>query len=452
MKERYYFIADMWYMWTMSPGPILLRQRFQNPVYYTHFVALVHLLHLCLQFEIYTDDIDTIEAGMASWVQEFEKLYYQYNLDRLPVCTLPIHGLLHIAVSIRIMGPSWCYWAYPMERFCGSLLPAIKSRRFPWASIDRRILELAQLFQLKTIYSLSTTLDLRPCQKLEKSGMSLAAYPRCVLIYPWELRPISDTLHTKIAKHLTSCYDATSAQILPLIASPLEHWGKIQWLEGGDMMHASEIGKHGTRDMTHVKFNGKYGQLRLLLVVKLEPSEILKTTTTKIHLLAVVAPSVITQKNRLNMLHTKVTSTIDLVFISEGTLGKLLEKCVVLPSHGSDHSLISCSFAIPFEHCTPCPRRNFRGADWEAWPDLLDDHLAPHLLPPLPLRSPADVDAFAEAFTARVVTVLEAHITLTRVSPHTRHWWNGQLTALRHEYNAAHRAIAKDDPLIPAGI
>lgn len=62
-----------------------------------------------------------------------------------------------------------------MERFCGSLLPAIKSRRHPWASIDRRILELAQLFQIKAIYSLSTALDLRCRRKIEKSGTVLAA-------------------------------------------------------------------------------------------------------------------------------------------------------------------------------------------------------------------------------------------------------------------------------------
>ncbi|KAF7372213.1 Transposase family Tnp2 protein [Mycena venus] len=247
-------------------------------------------------------DIDTIERGMASWVQEFERLYYQYKLDRLPVCTLPIHGLLHIAGSIRVMGLSWCYWAYPMERFCGSLLPAIKSRRFPWASIDRRILELAQLFQIKAIYSLSKTLDLRRRRKIEVSGTTLAAYPRCVLVYPREMRPVSANLREKISKHLASCYNATREQIVPLIASHLEHWGKIQWLEGGDMMHASELGKHGTQDMTHVKFNGHYGQLRLLLVVKLEPSEVLQTTTTKFHLLAVVARSILTLKNRLDML------------------------------------------------------------------------------------------------------------------------------------------------------
>ncbi|KAJ7238022.1 hypothetical protein C8J57DRAFT_1566608 [Mycena rebaudengoi] len=90
-----------------------------------------------------------------------------------------------------------------------------------------------------------------------------------------------------------------------LIAPSLEHWGKLQWREGGDMMHASEIGKHGGRDMTRVKFNGRYGQLRLLLLVKLAPAELRATTITKIHILAAVAPSVTTKKNRLDMLHTK---------------------------------------------------------------------------------------------------------------------------------------------------
>jgi hypothetical protein len=72
-NERYQFIADTWSMWTMSLGPILLRKRFKNPVYYRHFVALVKLLHLCLQLEISSQDIDTIEKGMAEWVEEFER-------------------------------------------------------------------------------------------------------------------------------------------------------------------------------------------------------------------------------------------------------------------------------------------------------------------------------------------------------------------------------------------
>ncbi|KAF7372169.1 hypothetical protein MVEN_00076000 [Mycena venus] len=144
------------------------------------------------------------------------------------------------------------------------------------------------------------------------------------------------------------------------------------------------------------------------------------------------------------------TSTIDLVFISDATLGKLLEKCVVLPGHGSDHSSISCSFAIPLEHHSPPPRRNFRGADWDAFPELLESYLSRHPLPLLPLLSPTDIDAYVDALTAAVTTVLEAHVPLTRMSPYTRRWWNASLTALRRAYNVAHHAIQKDDPADPS--
>lgn len=50
------------------------------------------------------------------------------------------------------MGPIWCYWAFPMERFCGMISPHIRSRRYPWRSIDRFILEKSQLTQIRLLY------------------------------------------------------------------------------------------------------------------------------------------------------------------------------------------------------------------------------------------------------------------------------------------------------------
>ncbi|KAJ6512409.1 hypothetical protein C8R45DRAFT_764317, partial [Mycena sanguinolenta] len=109
----------------------------------------------------------------------------------------------------------------------------------------------------------------------------------------------------------------------------------------------------------------------------------------------------------------------------------------------SDHALISCVFSVPLDHCAPRQRRSFRGADWEEFPDLLDAHLVRHPLPPLPLHSPEDIDAFVDGLTERVVTVLEAHVPLARPCPYARHWWNGELSTLRRAYNAVHQAITK---------
>jgi hypothetical protein len=57
-----------------------------------------------------------------------------------------------------------------MERYCGSLVPAIRSRRFPFPSIDRYVTEVAQLTQIKMYHRLQDVLSLRP-PKLDVAGL-----------------------------------------------------------------------------------------------------------------------------------------------------------------------------------------------------------------------------------------------------------------------------------------
>jgi len=64
--------AEVWSFWTLYLGPILLRQRFHRQRYYNHFVKLVKLLHMCLQFEITTDEVQTIREGFIKWVTDYE--------------------------------------------------------------------------------------------------------------------------------------------------------------------------------------------------------------------------------------------------------------------------------------------------------------------------------------------------------------------------------------------
>jgi hypothetical protein len=78
------------------------------------------------------------------------------------------------------MGPVWCYWAFPMERFCGSLQPAIQSRRYPYASLNRFISESSQLRQIVQLYDDSEALALRPATDPPvHGGLSL---PQCMFL------------------------------------------------------------------------------------------------------------------------------------------------------------------------------------------------------------------------------------------------------------------------------
>jgi hypothetical protein len=91
-------------------------------------------------------------------------MYYQYSPERLSTCPVTIHALLHIADYIKAVGPVWASWAFPMERFCGLLQPSIKSRRFPYASIDKYVINAARLSQCKIIYNIANELSLtHPC-------------------------------------------------------------------------------------------------------------------------------------------------------------------------------------------------------------------------------------------------------------------------------------------------
>ncbi|KAJ7708727.1 hypothetical protein B0H17DRAFT_901467, partial [Mycena rosella] len=66
--------------------------------------------------------------------------------------------LLHIADNIRKIGPMWCFWAFVMERFCSSLVPAVKSRKYLFTSLAHHIRDVVQLSQIKLLYSLTAKL------------------------------------------------------------------------------------------------------------------------------------------------------------------------------------------------------------------------------------------------------------------------------------------------------
>ncbi|KAF7354484.1 putative RNA-directed DNA polymerase from transposon X-element [Mycena venus] len=138
--------------------------------------------------------------------------------------------------------------------------------------------------------------------------------------------------------------------------------------------------------------------------------------------------------------------TIDLVFASKGTLTDKLIKCATLPGHGSDHAAVYAKFDVTVTHREIPLRRNFREADWDEFPARLEMHLAANPLPQLPLSTREEIDAYTETFTHAFICAIEEHVPLAKPSPYAKRWWNKTLTLLRKAYNAAHRAIVKDNP------
>lgn len=107
------------------------------------------------------------------------RYYYQYEEGRLPACTLPIHGLLHLASDIRYCGPVWTTWVFYIERFAGMLQASVKSRVHPWTNLSNRNLYLAYLGQLSVKYDLDDELTLANPTNDEGLKYGERMYPGC---------------------------------------------------------------------------------------------------------------------------------------------------------------------------------------------------------------------------------------------------------------------------------
>ncbi|KAL0056826.1 hypothetical protein AAF712_016563 [Marasmius tenuissimus] len=243
--------ADAYSFWFQYLGPVLLEDRFPQPIYYRHFVEFVKLMKLCLEFELDPTQVEEIRNGFKVWVEEYEKLYYQYDPDRTRACPLTLHALLHIVDGIQWVGPVWTYWAFPMERYCGRLQPAIKSRRHPFAAIDNYIASFAQLSHLKIMYNLHHELEMQPHKK------------RAMLLTPPEVPSHIQLIllaffflpqNHQRPYHPFGTRKSKSASQL---GHRVSQWGKVRRLEGGDDMKASSLEKpqEDTRDATWVKYD-----------------------------------------------------------------------------------------------------------------------------------------------------------------------------------------------------
>ncbi|KAI0671051.1 hypothetical protein C8Q78DRAFT_973583 [Trametes maxima] len=292
-SDKMSWTADTRSFWIQYVGPVLLAGRFTHRKYYTHFVLLVRLIRKCLQFEITDQDIEDIRTGFISWVKEYEQIYYQYDATRLPMCTLTIHALLHIADSIKAVGPVWAYWAFPMERYCGSLQPAIQSRRFPYSSINRYVVDRARLTHIKLVYGLEDQLRLGPPTK--ETGIAIAGYDTCVLLHPHRRLALDKgVLQDRILACLGTRHNIPPSALQRLrraLPSDVHSWGKVRIRNEGDTIRASSLNAHAQdgRDATFVRYEllvdrharshrraesyemrTFYGQLQHILVIELD--------------------------------------------------------------------------------------------------------------------------------------------------------------------------------------
>ena len=72
-SDKISWTADTRSFWFQYVAPVLLRGRFLHDKYYDHFIELVHLILMCLQFEITEEEVNVIRQGFIQWVKKYEE-------------------------------------------------------------------------------------------------------------------------------------------------------------------------------------------------------------------------------------------------------------------------------------------------------------------------------------------------------------------------------------------
>jgi hypothetical protein len=75
-EDRKGVTADMLSFWTLYLGPIYLEKAFPDQTVYNHFVELVCLINICLQFEIERNQLPHLKESFAAWVEKYEEYVY----------------------------------------------------------------------------------------------------------------------------------------------------------------------------------------------------------------------------------------------------------------------------------------------------------------------------------------------------------------------------------------
>ncbi|KAF8147386.1 hypothetical protein B0H34DRAFT_785830 [Crassisporium funariophilum] len=219
-KDKSTCTADMWSFWTLYIGPVLLWNQYQNAKYYRHFVKLVSLLNTCLQFEITKAEIQTLQEGFVKWVVEYKNIYYQHNASCLLTSPVTIHALLHVADSIKFMGPD------------------------------------AQLTQVKAFYDISEELALcAPHHTAPQGSLAHKAYPLCILLPPRKPECPIDNLDTGIVKSIAAALLTRFSIPVASVRKILKDASVQERGKEGDSIQSLLLGRKSTdtRDATFLR-------------------------------------------------------------------------------------------------------------------------------------------------------------------------------------------------------
>lgn len=190
------------------------------------------------------------------------RYFYQYKAERLPACVLTVHVWLHIVDFMEKAGPLWAYWCWVMERYCSKLLHGLASRKHPYASLNRCVLEMGNLTAVCNLFDLTGSLP-NPTKRATTADdvFRTPSYNEVELLSPRRAVDLTSTpelvsLHNRIVVHFVTQWGVSKKSIQRHIPSMVVHYGRIQLKDGDTIRATLAYSKNlaGLRDATFLQY------------------------------------------------------------------------------------------------------------------------------------------------------------------------------------------------------
>ncbi|KAL5634296.1 hypothetical protein ACGC1H_006190 [Rhizoctonia solani] len=261
------FCGETWCTWLVYIGPAVMRGRLPKK-YYDHYLELVDILKCLLLVTNTRARIEQLKLDVAHYVEQFEELYYQYKYERMFLCKLTLHAILHVPDDIIRCGPVWVYWSFSLERYCREVTFCAKSKVLPYTAISKHVLQLSQVGAVSCRFP-----EIRKALLFGKNDVPVGenAISKMEHIYPGyeshilRFPCVRELLLEKHIRQRMAAYFRTNepgysyAAWFKFLPKQCERWGKLRIADGGDCIRAAktcnQTSVYGKRDSSFVRFS-----------------------------------------------------------------------------------------------------------------------------------------------------------------------------------------------------
>ncbi|KAI0088515.1 hypothetical protein BDY19DRAFT_985436 [Irpex rosettiformis] len=234
-NDKIFWTADFRSMWFIYVGPVLLTCRFTKQKYYRHFTDLVKLIQCYMQWEYNESDVDFIQNGFVLWVKEYKD-----------------------------SGPVWTTWTFSMKRYCSSIQPMIASRQYPFASIDRHLIDHTHLQLIHLMYDVEIELQMKPVSSQQQSKSTahyVSDYDSYALLSRQAPIVLPQRVLDKVIGHICTRFVVTSVTVCRAIPTTFQQWSGLQLPNDGDKIRTSAMARRraeDSRDASYIRVSMDY--------------------------------------------------------------------------------------------------------------------------------------------------------------------------------------------------